>query len=165
MNAPINSHVVDAFVDPVVQVIKACIGLDAKLEGLAYISSLGPPPALSVTIEMHGSLTGPVTWVFSEELARQVAAQMLAIDVEGVDAATASDAVAELANIVGGNATGRLADAGYRVEIRTPRVHGDDDRELGDHFLAATLETRAGQIVVVIGVRDMTGAEPTEVAS
>jgi CheY-specific phosphatase CheX len=165
MNAPINAQVVNAFVDPVVHVIKACVGLDAEVQGLAVVSSLDPPPALSVTIELHGSLAGPVTWVFSQELARQVAAQMLAIDVSGVDPATANDAVAELANIVGGNATGRLADAGYRVEIRPPRVHADDDRELGRDRLAVTLGTRAGQISVVIGVIDMTANQDVEGAS
>lgn len=165
MNASINTQVVDAFVDPVVHVIKACVGLDAEIQGVSVVSSLDPPPALSVTIELHGSLAGPVTWVFSEELARQVAAQMLAIDASGVDAATATDAVAELANIVGGNATGRLAAAGYRVEIRPPRVHGADDRELGRDRVAVTLGTRAGRISVVIGVIDMTRHQDMEGAS
>jgi CheY-specific phosphatase CheX len=159
MTVPLKAEVVNAFIDPVVNVIKSCIGLDATLGNLKITQQIDPPPDLSVTIEMSGMLSGPVTWVFSPDLSRVVAQRMLSTDPSAVvPAQDCNDAIAELANIVLGNATEKLSDAGYEVDIHPPRMRGDGELILAERTLAVTLNTSAGRIRVFIGVKSDPGA-------
>lgn len=155
MAAPITAEVVNAFVEPVVDVIKTCIGLDTELGQIDLQSHIDPAPFLSATIEMRGTIVGPVTWVVSEELARVIATKMLAIDpADALTIATCREAVAELANIISGNATGKLSDAGYNVEILPPTPIDDrSERRLTERALSVTLCTSAGKIKLLLGIR------------
>jgi CheY-specific phosphatase CheX len=153
--APITAEVVNAFVDPVIDVIKTCIGLDTELSGMDLTNQIDPAPFLSATIDFRGTIVGPVTWVVSEELARVIASKMLAIDpADALNIATCREAVAELANIISGNATGKLCDAGYAVEILPPTPIDDkSDRMLTERALSVTLCTSAGKIKLLLGIR------------
>lgn len=155
MTAPINAEVVNAFIAPVVDVIKSCVGLDAELGKVALTNQIDPPPFVSATIEMRGNLVGPITWIVSEELARLLAGKMLCVDpVEALNLATCRDAVAELANIISGNATGKLIDAGYEVEILPPHIVDEkSERALTERTLSVTLSTTAGKIKVLLGLQ------------
>ncbi len=158
--ANINAQVVNAFVDPVVDVIKTFIGIDVQPAGLSITRAIDPPPSLVCTVEMTGRLAGPITWVFSEELARLFATKMMAIDaMDALEQAVCDDVVSELANIITGNATGLLLDAGYEVEILPPRIHSGsiEDRSLTEQVLVVSLDTSAGVLKILIGVRIIEG--------
>ena len=156
MAAPLTAEVVNAFVDPVLDVIRSYIGIDAQKAQLSITEDIDPPPSLVCTVEMTGRLTGPVTWVFSEDLARLFASKMMAVDaLDALGNAVCDEVVSELANIITGNATGILTDAGYEVEILPPRTRGPglDERKLTEKSLVVSLETSVGVLKVVIGVR------------
>lgn len=156
MDTPLGADVVNAFIDPLFQVIKTFAGLDAQLAQIDLTGDLEPPPWLCATIEMRGKVVGPITCVVSEGLARLIARKLLFLDAsEGVDRTACSDAVAELANIVSGNATDRLNQAGYHVEILPPSGTRDnlDHTRLPQRRLAVTLQTEAGRIKVLLGLR------------
>jgi CheY-specific phosphatase CheX len=156
---PPNLTIVNAFVEPVVQMMQASLGLDARPVGLALTGELDPPPAISVTIETCGGLKGGITWTFSEELARDVAARLLAVPAATVDEQTIAAAAAELANIVVGNATSALLDAGYSVDITPPVVHTKDgERRLANRILAVTLNTGRGTMRVLIDLQEVNDA-------
>jgi CheY-specific phosphatase CheX len=63
------------------------------------------------------------------------------------------EAVSELANIITGNATGKLVDAGYHVEIAPPKYVGEDGLQLTRRTLVITLDTAAGTIKMLLGLR------------
>lgn len=145
------ADIVNAIIDPVAAVIKSYVGAEPELTGIEVTNEIDPPPWLGVSIELRGNLVGPITCVVSEELARMIAAKMAA--TEDVGPELCQEAVAELANIITGNATGKLVDAGYHVEIAPPRTVEGDARTLTRKTLTVTLRTAAGLIKVLLGLR------------
>jgi CheY-specific phosphatase CheX len=154
MPAPISAEVVHAFIQPVVDVVRNCVGLDPRLAGLDMTTRIDPAPSLSVSIQVSGRLAGAVTVVLAADVARLVAGKLFSVDAaEASDPVTCGEAAAELANIVTGNATGKLLEAGYQVEIHPPHIHGVGEHELAERTLVVTLRTDAGEIKVLIDVR------------
>lgn len=152
MESQINAEIVNAVVEPVIAVIRSYVGEEPTVDRIAVTTHIDPPPWLSVSIELRGNLVGPITCVVSEGLARLVASKM--VPEEDVDPIVCHEAVAELANIITGNATGRLVEAGYAVEILPPRpLAHDADRNLTRRTLIITLQTAAGEIKILLGLR------------
>jgi CheY-specific phosphatase CheX len=154
MPAPIRADVVHAFIQPVVDVVRSFVGLETNVTKMDMTTRIDPAPSLSVSIQVSGKLAGAVTVVLPADVAILVAGKLFSIDpITANDPVTCGEAAAELANIVTGNATGKLLEAGYDVEIHPPHIHGDSDRELADRTLVVTLHTAAGDIKVLIDVR------------
>ena len=112
-------EIVDAFVDAVVRVIRISLGEEAQQIVTSYALDVDPPPSISVSISLTGNLQGPVTWSFSRPLARQVTESML---MGAASEEFYAGAVAELANMMLGNAAAALEDAGYLVELTPPSL-------------------------------------------
>ena len=137
------ADVIDVFVSALARVLRASLGEPARFAGLHISRDVDPAPAVAVTIELSGSLRGPVTWVFSPDLARVLATRMMMS--EDVPAECVADAVAELSNIVTGNATGPLLDAGFAIEITPPTIYDSErDRQLPTDTLVATVSAACG---------------------
>lgn len=145
-----HADVVDAFVSTLARVLRTSLGEPARLAGL-HIGRTLPAPSLAVSVELTGALRGPVTWVFSPDLARLLAVRMMM--TEDVPAEHIADAVAELSNIVAGNATGPLQEAGFAVEIAPPIVFDSTTHpELPRDQLVATVTASSGTVRVYMGV-------------
>jgi CheY-specific phosphatase CheX len=144
------AEVINAFVAAVVRVLRASLNEDARLAALQVTRSLDPAPSIAVTIELTGGLRGPVTWVFSPDMARQIANRLLMQEDAPLDALP--DAVAELSNIVAGQATGPLGEAGYSVEILPPVIHAEDRTPLDDDTVVVTLSSPSGNVRIFFGV-------------
>lgn len=114
-----NAQVVDALVNAVVRVVHVSLGEEAQHIVTSYASDVDPPPSIAVSISLIGNLRGPVTWSFSRPLARQVAESML---MGAAPEEMYASAVAELANMMLGNAAADLEDAGYLVELTPPSL-------------------------------------------
>src|SRR5450432_4774022 len=119
-------EIIDVFVAAVVRVIRLSIGEDAQLVATRYASDVDPAPSIIVSIELSGGLRGPVTWSFTPTLARRVTEQML---LGAAAEEHYADAVAELANMILGNAAGALQDAGFLVELQPPSIRHGGRRE------------------------------------
>jgi CheY-specific phosphatase CheX len=148
--APIKAEIVNCVIEPVINVIKSYVGEEPDIANIAVTTQIDPPPWLGVTIDLCGNVVGPITCVVSEGLARLIARKMTLS--EDVDPVICYEAVSELANIITGNATGKLVDAGYNVEIMPPRAV-PDDRHLTRRTLVITLSTAAGTIKMLLGLR------------
>lgn len=149
--SPISAEIVNAVIEPVMEVIKSYVGETPSLRQISVTTQIEPPPWLGVTIELRGNVVGPLTCVVSEGLARLIAGKMLASD--DVDLIVCHEAVSELANIITGNATGKLVEAGYNVEISTPTMVSEEGRHLTRRTLVITLDTAAGEIKMLLGLR------------
>ncbi|MCA1663218.1 MAG: chemotaxis protein CheX [Myxococcales bacterium] len=145
------ADIVNAIIEPVAAVIKSYVGDEPELMGIEVTSQIDPPPWIGVTVQLEGNIVGPITCVVSEGLARIIASKMAATD--DVDPELCQEAVGELANIITGNATGKLIDAGYHVEITPPCNVAKDARQLTRKTLTVTLRTAAGAIKVLLGLR------------
>lgn len=144
-------EIVGVFITAIARVLRASLGESPRLAAVQRTRAIDPPPDIAIAIELSGSVRGPVTWVFSPQLAHTIAARMAMVEVASPELVT--DAVAELSNIVAGNATGPLADAGYRVQIAPPTVYDASTRRaLDDDTLVATLAAPSGTIRVFLGL-------------
>jgi CheY-specific phosphatase CheX len=138
--------VVNVFVTALVRAIRVSLGEEARPVALHAIFP-DPPRAIEVSVELTGNLRGPVTWSFSPELAREVASHLL-LQPPDDDTAMHADAVADLANIVSGNAAGELEAAGFLVELRPPVIHrGPTSRSRGD-TIAVSVALPSGHLTV-----------------
>ncbi len=148
--SPPRAQVVNEVVAAVVRVLRISLGEHATLAGLNVTRAMDPAPSIAVTIQLSGSLHGPIICVFSRELATQITVRLTLDDAPSGE--LLNDAVAELTNIVLGNAIGPLAEAGYHVEIATPVVHSNEFRPgLLTDTLVATLSAPSGTVRVFLG--------------
>lgn len=146
------SKIVSAIIAPVASVIKTYVGDDPDVIGIEEASEIDPPPGLGVTIDLRGNLVGPITCVVCDELARLIAQRMAA--TPDVDDALCEEAVNELANIITGNTTERLREAGYSVEISPPRTVSRDDGPLTEKTVVVVrLNTSSGELKLLLGFR------------
>jgi CheY-specific phosphatase CheX len=146
-----NADVVNAFVTALARVLRTSLGEPARFTSLHVSRELEPAPSVAVSVELTGSLRGPVMWVFSPEIARILATRMMMS--EQVPAECVADAVAELSNIVTGNATGPLHDAGFDVELAPPVIFDSTTRPaLLNDTLVATVAAASGTVRVYLGV-------------
>ena len=147
----LHSDVVQAFVTALARVLRVSLGEPARFSSLHITRSVDPAPSVAVTVELSGGLRGPITWVFSADLARILATRMMMS--EDVPAECIADAIAELSNIVTGNATGPLHDAGFDVEIAPPVIYDSVAYpELPEDTLVATVAAASGTVRVYLGV-------------
>ncbi len=135
-------EIVEAFVAAVVRVIRLSIGEEARLVATRYASDVDPAPSIIVSIELSGTLRGPVTWSFTPTLARQVTEHML---LGAAAEEHYADAVAELANMMLGNAAEALHDAGFLVELHPPSIRQGGCRE-GPNALVIEVASPSGQM-------------------
>jgi CheY-specific phosphatase CheX len=144
-------EVVEAFVAAVVRVMRISLGEEARLVATRYASDVDPAPSIAVSIELTGNLRGPVTWSFSPTLARQVANSML------LGAAAEEhypDAVAELANMVLGNAVQALEEAGFLVELAPPAIRARGIRREGPQALVVDISSPSGNMKLLIDLEE-----------
>jgi CheY-specific phosphatase CheX len=154
MNAPVNAEVVNALLEPVFDVIKACTGVEAHVAGLDFAAQFPPPPCVMVRVELKGRVVGPISWSFDPNVARELAGRMLSSStLPEFGSADCTDALAELANIIVGNATGALLNAGYAVEVLPPTtriLQTPANARLAERALAVILETPVGKVNVIM---------------
>jgi len=151
----IKADVVNAFLVPALEQLRILAGSETTLERMELAREL-PASMVTLRIELHGGLEGPIYWAFDPSLAKQVAGNM-AVPGSGMDfdsAAMQADAIAELANIIVGNATGALLAAGYHVEMEAPQAQHADKRALPNPGLPnLVVVTPAGRVRIVFGVK------------
>src|SRR5450631_2257375 len=124
MSAHITPDIVNALLEPVFDVLKTCAGVESHVSRMEFVDELPPAPRLSVTVEVSGRIVGPIVWSFDPEVARKLAAGMLATpDLPVFGSPDCNDALSELANVIVGNATGALLEAGYAVELAPPKTN------------------------------------------
>lgn len=97
-----------------------------------------------VTIKIVGDITGSITYNFPESTTIEIVKTLSGMDTAELDD-FATSALAEIANIISGNAMTALSESNYLCDIQTPKIiisetPGGDDRQTVDILL----ETPAG---------------------
>jgi len=144
-----HADVVDAFVAAVVRVMRMSMNEEVQRVTTHYAPDVDPPPSFRVSIELTGSLRGPVRWSFSRGLARSVAESMLMGEAAEE---YYQGAVAELANMVLGSAAGDLERAGYLVSLRPPSPA--EARRAGNNALVLDIESASGEMKLLFDLEE-----------
>jgi CheY-specific phosphatase CheX len=154
MSTPLNVEVINVFTSSLHTVFEAATGVSGRLGPLKIVTELPPPPHVMVTIHVSGKLVGPAMWIFEPQVARELAARMLASEeTPAFDSPECRDALGELANILVGNVTGALLDAGYPIELSPPTTEMAPVAEkLDGQNLRLSFDTNAGKVDLFLGL-------------
>lgn len=113
------------YVSPFAEAARTCfetlIGVSPERGGLSARPQLFTTQQLSILCGITGSVEGLVIYGMSMTTANKIAGRMIGAPVITFDNLAAS-AIAELGNMVSGNAASILSAAGYSVDITPPSV-------------------------------------------
>jgi chemotaxis protein CheX len=115
-----DSALISAFVYSLEKMMGTMLGSPCRSSGSAGPESAGS--YVSGVVYFTGGAEGRMALSFARRTAQQVVADMLGIKPAQLTDAMVQDGVAEMANIVAGNAKSLLADTRHRVSMSLPRV-------------------------------------------
>jgi chemotaxis protein CheX len=155
MAAPVSAEFVNAIVQSVLDLLRAAGEGEVRVGKPVLVSNVPGAPCVSVSVEVRGPVNGPIYWAFDAAVAEALVRAIFPMLPDGIPQA---DAVGELGNIILGNATGALQDAGYPVEILTPQLvdeSGPGGGALPRRTIQVPVRTRNGEVRVLIGVEPL----------
>ena len=113
------------YVSPFAEAAKSCfemlIATKPERGALSARPQLFTTQQINIVCGITGPIEGLVIYGMSMATASKVAGKMIGAPVSGFDGLAAS-AIAELGNMVSGNAASILASAGYGVDITPPTI-------------------------------------------
>jgi chemotaxis protein CheX len=146
---------VNPFVTASFSVLEMVLGHKPVKQALAMQPASFTSHQVNVVCGMTGQVQGQVIYGLSESAALQTASTMLGQPVKIFDQLAAS-AIAELGNMISGNALLHLSEAGYICDITPPTiVHGSKVtiNTLSIPAVVIPLEIAQGQLSITIGLQ------------
>jgi len=132
---------INPFVGSAFSVIEMVTGDQPKRGDLSARKKLFKSQAVTIVIGVTGGLKGQVLYGMAGDTARRLAGAMIGSEVTDMDE-MATSALAELGNMVTGNAAAQLSQAGYNAEISPPTV------VLGQEIVVLTVD--AALVITVL---------------
>lgn len=126
---------------------------DLRLENGVYHTD-----DVTVIISLIGAVDGNVFYGMSKDSAIHFASALMGEDFEGLNE-LAQSGIAELANVITGQASMRLAEAGYESNISTPSLiigKGASISTLEHPRLVVPLVTSIGSLTIHLSLRENT---------
>lgn len=146
---------VDPFVSAAFTVFEAIAG-DAPTRGkLSLRNATFTSQQVTIVAGVNGGVEGSVLYGMSFETARNIASTMMCAPVDTLDEMALS-ALAELGNMITGNAITLLDKHGYNVDITPPTVIRGSDVEVSTKpaAIALSIETRCGTVEVNVALQE-----------
>jgi flagellar motor switch protein FliN len=108
--------------DSVVNVFNTMLSMDVQVSRTVVQAALEGMRTVGA-VSFAGDAMGLINIHVTSQFSRQMAAVMLDMDINDVDAETdVNDVIGELSNIVGGNLKSIFSDVGLRCELSTPSI-------------------------------------------
>lgn len=146
---------VNPFVTATVKVLEAVL-METPVRGeLKALPAIFTSEQLNVTVGITGDVQGSAIFGMSLTSADRIASKMIGAPIKTFDQLAAS-AIAELSNMISGNALSLLSEAGYTCDIAPPTlVHGTDLQisTLSIPSIVAPFTLSQGGFKLTIGVR------------
>ena len=154
---------INPFVTAGMQVLESVIQSVPDPGQLAVRSATFTTQQVSIVIGVTGAVEGHVVYGMPLVTATKIAAAMASTPIMTFDE-MAGSAIAELGNIVSGNAATLLSEAGYECEITPPTLIRGSDVEVSTSTpaLVVPLYTDFGKVEINVALRESTG-RPTPV--
>ena len=143
------------FVESVFVVLEAELSIGAQRGELSLRRSAYTTDEVTVAVYLTGQVQGVVLYGMSEKTALEIVSQILGEKFEYLDD-LAQSGIGELGNVITGQASVRLSEAGYESKLSPPKVilqksamisNVDFDRIL------VPVKTEIGEIIVQIALR------------
>jgi CheY-specific phosphatase CheX len=160
--APVPAELVNILTETVVRLLKTTIGVDAQVGAVKLSDELPPAPMVLVRMDLIGAHLGPISWTFGPKIAEAVACKLLLSESASFPSEEVTDAVAELSNIIVGNAAEALIAAGFPFELTPPDAELQlnlQPMRMGGRCLGLQVKTSLGDIHLLIGATQPAEAE------
>lgn len=113
---------------------------------------------VSVQINLVGDITGSILFSFPQSTTLEIVKIMSGMEMKGLDSFVTS-ALAEMSNIISGNAATYLAKANYQCDIQPPQITigeiGTGVKLLGEGpVLTIPLQTEIGDLKIYLSLDD-----------
>ncbi|MBE9566194.1 MAG: chemotaxis protein CheX, partial [Proteobacteria bacterium] len=149
---------INPFVTAGMQVLESVIQSVPDPGQLAVRSATFTTQQVSIVIGVTGAVEGSVVYGMPLVTATKIAAAMASTPIMTFDE-MAGSAIAELGNMVSGNAATLLSEAGYECEITPPTLIRGSDVEVATSApaLVVPLYTDFGKVEINVALRESTG--------
>jgi len=148
---------VNAFVVSTLDILKRMGNIDASIKEVRKGKGEGTLHPISILIGLTGDLKGTFIIRFEELTACAIGASMMGLEKLKNLNKECEEALAELCNIIVGNAAGQLADLGVRVMITPPIISHGSIVPLVDEYFIVPLDSNQGEIELNLSFDGPTG--------
>lgn len=162
-----DAKLLNPFIRGAVEVLKAEVGLTVSRGELALQKSSLTSDDLTVLINLIGDVYGVVMYGMAITTGLNIVSKIMGQDFAELDS-LAQSGIAELGNVISGQATVRFSEAGYRSNISTPMMligNGIEVSTLDFPRIVVPLETEFGLFTVHLALREKvmgTSGDPEE---
>lgn len=146
---------ISSFLAPATLVWQMELGQPLELVGAQMVSSHYSTDDITAIVGVSGRLEGKVLYGFSEETARSIITVMLSDDADEVSDDVGLSAIAEIANMITGNAATKLAESGYVCDISRPVIIepvGTRLTTIGTSQMLVSFDSPVGSLTVRISL-------------
>jgi chemotaxis protein CheX len=151
-----NVKFLNPFIEAAFTVLEMEVGVTSTRGELALQKSAATANDVTVLISMVGQAQGVVLYGMSEQTAINIVSHILGQPFQEFDT-LAQSGIGELGNVITGQASQRLADAGYDVNISPPTLiqgKGTLISTLDFDRLQVPLKTEIGEIQIHLALRE-----------
>ena len=159
-----NVQFLNPFSEAAYSVLEAEVGITPQRGKIALQRSAATADDVTVLISMVGEVKGVVLYGLSERTAINLVSRILGQPFDAFDD-LAQSGIGEIGNVITGQASNRIAAAGFEVNISTPTMilgKGTLISTLDFERLQVPLESELGTLQIHLALRDTkNGSEPT----
>lgn len=151
-----DAKLLNPFIQAAVEVLKAEVGAEVSRKEIFLQKSALTSDDITVLINLIGDVYGVVMYGMPAATGLKLVSRIMGQDFAELDS-LAQSGVAELGNVISGQATIRFSEAGYHSNISTPMVltgNGIEISTLDFSRLVVPLETQFGLFTVHLALRE-----------
>lgn len=125
-----NVRIFSSFVLSTVTILEQVAQMKGQITQPAIKDGINPTYDVSVSVSVVGDVEGTVVYSMDQDVAKSIASTMMAgMAIEELDDISLS-AINELANMITGNASTKLASNGVNVDITPPTLLSDNHADI-----------------------------------
>lgn len=147
---------INPFVEAAYNILTEVLAEDVKRGDLYLKSTSMPVMGVAAFVGLAGGVEGRVLFDMSMDTALKIASQMNGETITEFDE-LAKSTIAELANLITGQAVTKLHDLGFRFDLTPPSLFTGEKMEISDHEVEALIVpmlTEQGKIEVNVAIRE-----------
>lgn len=153
-----NVKFLNPFIDAVIEVLKAEVGVSAARGQLSLQKSAMTTDDITVLVHLVGQIYGVVLYGMPTNTGLQFVSQIMGQEFTEMDS-LAQSGVGELSNVITGRATVKFSQSGYQSNISPPMViagKGVQVSTLDFPRLVVPLDSQLGPMTVHLALREST---------
>lgn len=154
-----NVRFLNPFIEAAFEVLRAEMGIAAERGDISLQRSACTADEVTAMIALVGDVEGLVLYGMSEETAIAMVSRILGQPFDTFDD-LAQSGIGELSNVITGQASTRLAEAGFEAKISPPTLvlgKGTTISTLDFQRLVVPLHTELGDVTVHLALRERVG--------